>query len=155
MSQVASAYVLLIERIQSLSQSATKKDWKELWTELKQEREVTPAYGYSGHVVDVLLAYWEERDVQIPLMIGEPPFSAIGASDLGLQICADHKSARKALDALATLPLDESDLRQYFNAFTCSDWDEAGRAMKEGWIFVVRGFELVKDETECYLLFVG
>jgi hypothetical protein len=88
-------------------------------------------------------------------MPAEQSCSSLVASDLGLQICADYQSARDALAALKALRLDERDLKQYFNAFTCDDWDEAGIAMKEGWNFVVHGLESVKTESECYLLFVG
>jgi hypothetical protein len=156
LSQIASAYVLSAEQIETLARPVQQKNWKEFWDDLRNTGgEVEPAYGHSGFVVNVLLAYWEEHGIQLPLSIDKPPFSAISAGDMGLQICADYSDAQIAVRALTKVPPDKSDLHHYFNEFTNDDWDEAGAAMWDGWDFILRGLARVDKANECYLLFVG
>lgn len=156
MSQIASAYIISIDQIETLARPVQQKNWKEFWHELRSTGgEVEPAYEHSGSVVNVLLAYWEEHGIQLPLSIDKAPFSAIFAGDMGLQICADYSDAQSAVQALKRQAPDKGDLHQYFNEFTNDDWDEAGQAMWDAWDFVQRGLSAVDSANKCYLLFVG
>ncbi len=152
---IASSYVVPNQCLLLLADLVAKRQWQEVWQELNKTAAGATFDRYGGGVVNVLLAYWEEQGVQMPLSLKEPVVSGIVTSELGLQVCSDVAEALEALSDLSKLPIDVGELKEFYNAFTVSDWDQSGEAMKEAWQFVVRGLSSVKAADEVYMLFVG
>jgi hypothetical protein len=155
LSQVASAFVLWTKEIEPLARLLAEKNHKAFWEGISKAGSITAEFDYSGSVLNVLLTYWEEHGVQMPLSLDKPAFASLAAHDVGLQVCADYSDAEAAVEALEKLELNKDELQSYFNEFTHDDWDEAGVAMAEGWQYVLAGLREVDLDGKCNLLFVG
>ncbi|MBK7749910.1 MAG: hypothetical protein IPI39_21985 [Candidatus Obscuribacter sp.] len=81
MSQIALAYVVPFANVPKLAAALKEPNTKSFWQELEQSgKAVEPAYPFGGHVLSVLLAQWEEHDIQMPLSVEQAPLGRAFAS---------------------------------------------------------------------------
>jgi len=155
MSQIALGYVVPFANVPKLVAALKEPNTKAFWQEIAQSgKAVEPAYPFSGHVLSVLLAQWEEHDIQMPLSVEQAPLGELLLADVGLAVCASKSDAVELLKPLKE-PMSLDNLRDYFNEFTAQDFDEAGIAMQSGWDYVVRGLESLESDDHYYLLFIA
>lgn len=156
MSQIATAYVIAPDYLETLAKLAGEGQYQRFWELLRQNgKAVEPAYGYSGYVVAVLSAYLEEAGISLPLGEEHPAISDMLEGDVSLLMAVSGERAQDSLEELDQSPLDTAKLATYFEEFTGEVRPEAGTAMLAAMEFLRSGLHQVSGRPEWLLVFVG
>jgi len=155
MSQIASSFIVPEDRLPSIADLLRGGKFDAFWTAIRPFETAVKYEEYSGYVVAVLIAFLNERGINLPLDETNPMVAANANGDVGLIVVANTEQSAAAVTALNNLSVSDDELAVYFEEFSEYSFPEAGRAMRAAIDFIISGMTAQARTGGRYLLFIG
>ncbi|MDY7228327.1 hypothetical protein [Hyalangium rubrum] len=147
MSQLASAYAVTLPQLAELGRA---QPGAEFWRQLKRDARVVARFEHSGHVINVVLAELEERDLRLPLDTTEPDLAALSRRHTSLVACLAPGEGPGLAEAIEMLGPAEDEWPLMGMEFQCPP-----EILRAGRDFLLQCIRAPLQPEERLLLFVG
>lgn len=153
MSSVASAFVVPVQSLQDVANSAVpRKTWlggarDEFRNTLASRGAALPDYAAQGYVLATLLCFLEDRGFQLMNSDHDALAAEIGAARKAAYFVITDSHRARFLEALRDSSFEREDLRKYYEEFNEVQAPGVEEAMLEGVSFIVNSLSATSTEN--------